>query len=279
MSKLLLMGLPDTGKTTFLSAFWHITESAEIDCSLLIEKLDDDMEYLNKITEQWLAYKEVDRTTGSTYKDINLKMKDKLTDQKFNLFIPDLSGEIFRSQWEHREWSKKYNEIINDLSGILIFISPKTLEMPITIKDVNDVIGPEQKEDESKIIKWSPEKSPTQVIYVDLIQFLLSHVSEVFRISIIISAWDLILNKDSFNPDDTTPSNWLKQNLPLLDQFLYSNFDEQRYKIFGVSAQGGDYEKDDAKLKKISKPSERVIVMDNKNKMCDITQPVKWLLS
>ena len=47
------VGLPRTGKTTFLAAFWEVVNSAAVVGSLQIEQTHGDMEYLNAVRRLW----------------------------------------------------------------------------------------------------------------------------------------------------------------------------------------------------------------------------------
>ena len=60
--KQLLIGLPETGKTTFLAALWQVVESDEVPGALRLEKLHGDREHLNKIRADWLCCSPMGRT-------------------------------------------------------------------------------------------------------------------------------------------------------------------------------------------------------------------------
>lgn len=278
--KIILIGLPATGKTTFLSAFWHSAESQDLaNSSIKVETLDGDMEYINKIADQWLAYSEVERTKSSKYKEVRLKLIETKNQQKFEINIPDLSGEIFKEQWENREWTKRYYELVSECDGVLIFLHPNSVKYPDLIEDVNEVIGSNNEQSDINIPEWDKSQATTQVIYVELIQFLKIYLKATLKIALIVSAWDL-LSKDTDSEvlNSVTPLHWLKMQLPLLYQFLESNKDLIEYKVYGISAQGGDYSKDSEKLQKIIKPSDRIIVRDDHQTSHDITSPINWLL-
>ena len=42
-----IIGMPSSGKTTFLAALWHLITSGELDPSLTLERLEGDYYYLN----------------------------------------------------------------------------------------------------------------------------------------------------------------------------------------------------------------------------------------
>ena len=47
----LLMGLPSTGKTSFLAALWYAIQQTQSPTALVLKKLDGDSGYLNKIRD------------------------------------------------------------------------------------------------------------------------------------------------------------------------------------------------------------------------------------
>ena len=66
--------------------------------------------------------------------------------------------------------------------------------------------------------------------------------------------------------------------LPLLEQFLKANNDHIQYKIFGVSAQGGDLIVNKGSLLTKINPTDRIIVKDEKEVSNDLSSPILWLL-
>src|SRR5258708_2938371 len=60
----LMAGLPETGKTTFLAALWHVAKSHEVSGSMRLERREGDQEYLNNIANAWSKCAELVRTPG-----------------------------------------------------------------------------------------------------------------------------------------------------------------------------------------------------------------------
>ena len=94
-----------------------------------------------------------------------------------------------------------------------------------------------------------------------------------FKVAVIISAWDLISDLTD------SPSQWVRERLPLLDQYLKSNSDIFSHRFYGVSAQGGDLEKDRIRLLEKLNPTERIIVTGEDCTPHDISAPVKWIMN
>ena len=86
---------------------------------------------------------------------------------------------------------------------------------------------------------WHPSDTSTQVELVELLQFVLLLRDSIGRLPVagIISAWDLIRGA-------VPPAEWFADRLPLLSQFLQANSEDVPFQVYGISAQGGDLEKD-----------------------------------
>src|ERR1019366_7433703 len=98
----LLIGLPNTGKTSFLAALWYMVSQTGVRCGLSLERLDGDSAYLNQIRDAWSHYKPVPRNKADSQNNVSMWLKNRDTDHIARLGFPDLSGEAFRSQWTGR---------------------------------------------------------------------------------------------------------------------------------------------------------------------------------
>jgi hypothetical protein len=82
----------------------------------------------------------------------------------------------------------------------------------------------------------------------------------------------------------------LAERLPLLKQYLDSGADSWEWKVYGVSAQGADYEKEGEpftgtrleklnELKALDEPSMWIKVVSNTSTSSDLTEPISWLMN
>ena len=111
-TRLLLLGLPKTGKTTFLAALWHVVESPEVEGSWkLIDLFEGNRDYIERRRQEWLSYREVKRTSPNG-NAINLTLKTRQSTVA-RIEVPDLSGETFRAQFEDRELSRDFAELLD----------------------------------------------------------------------------------------------------------------------------------------------------------------------
>lgn len=289
MTSVLGVGLPEAGKTTFLAALWHVTESEEVAGTLRLEQISENAKHLNSIRNDWLRLQRVVRTVPGQEQPATLWLRDEAGGVGEVLF-PDLSGESFEGAWTERHWTKEYDEFVSVADGLLVFVHPGTLKEPHTIADMQrmaEAAFPEEKsrqvssghEETAKAVseEWSAEKAPTQVQLVDLLQFTgrVQKASRPVRVGVIVSAWDLVLND---YPGEAGAGNWLKARMPYLDQYLRSNFELFNVRVYGVSAQGGDLKKDRDVLQSHIRPSDRIVVQGPDCVPHDISEPVRWCL-
>jgi len=289
---LIFIGLPQSGKSTYIASLWHIVESKELDNSLTITSQPIQREYLNRLRTSWLSCTKLTRNVGDFKNDIELRVSTDLG-QNVDLLFPDLAGEIYESHFLHRKMTNEFVEKLKSTSNIVLFVNPEYVVKPILISAadfLDDLVdegearfnkdAKEHEEVEAVDIDWEHKSAPTQVVLVDLLQMMLEYIQNP-KVVIIISAWDLVLNLPNGDANKRLPKDWLTAELPLLSQFLHSNSDLLQFNVFGVSAQGGDYENDTdkAKLQEKHLPSARIIVeQENGDKSNDISLPVKWVL-
>jgi hypothetical protein len=296
MSKLVAIGLPEAGKTTFLAAVWHVTESEEVKGSLRLEKVSDEATHLNNIRTEWLSFKPVTRTVQGQEQPVSLWFRNEQA-VIGEVSFPDLSGEEFRQAWKERHWPTDYDQIIRSANGLLLFIHPNGVKEPMSIADVQrlaDAACPEDVEpddnkaivrDSEKVVEateeWDALKAPTQVQLVELLQFVRQRTKIEFpiRLAVIISAWDIVKKEhgDKYS-GEYGAQDWLKDRLPYLDQYFRSNPEFLVVRIYGVSAQGGDLNADRAALKGFENASERILIEGSDCAPHDISEPIGWCL-
>jgi Double-GTPase 1 len=294
MASVLAIGLPDAGKTTFLAALWHVTESEEVPGALRLERISENAKHLNSIRNDWLRLERVVRTVPGQEQPTTLWLRD---DRRLvgEVLFPDLSGESFEGAWTDRHWTKEYEQFVSGAGSLLVFAHPGTLKEPHTIAEMQRMMEaalPEDVQAEREVKhfgardeatveiaseEWLAENAPTQVQLVDLLQFTekLQKAERPVRVGVIVSAWDLVFEN---YPGEMGAGNWLKNRMSYLDQYLRSNFELFNVRVYGVSAQGGDLEKDRAALQNHVLPSERIVIHGPDCVPHDISEPVRWCL-
>lgn len=280
---IVVLGLPGSGKTTFLAALWHLLTSSEIDMRLRLVKLKaGEATHLNEIAARWRKAQAQERTFHSGDRIVTMTLGSEASSE-FLLSFPDLAGESFQQMWEVRECSAAVAASLRS-NGVLMFIHADKIKAPGWIVDDAEQIKALGLEVEAgKPVSWSPRFAPTQVQVVDILQSLQSEplAAGPRRLSVILSAWDKAA------ADGKEPEAYLAEYLPLLQQYLQHGLDRSwEVKVFGVSAQGGNYDehgkptKDEAqRMREMDVPSKRISVVSRDGLSHDLTEPLYWLLA
>lgn len=278
-ANLLFVGLPGSGKTTFLAALWHVLNDGSSATSLKLTKLSGDRAYLNQITKEWRECSQVPRTNLQTEQVVVLHL-DSEGFGAFDLSIPDLAGEAFKQQLTDRRMSRRHEAFVQQASGVVLFLHPDVQKgTQLTVARRLEAELPGAHEEDATVASagtdnaWSPELLPTQAQLVELLQFLLERAERKLRVAVVVSAWDLV---DSLG----APHEFVARELPLLQQFLEANDDLFEYSVFGVSAQGGDITVAAEKqtLLELDDALKRIKVRQEQQTGQDVTKPIAWLL-
>jgi Double-GTPase 1 len=292
MANVLGIGLPEAGKTTFLAALWHVAESEEVPGAMRLEKISENAKHLNSIRNDWLKLEPVVRTVPGQEQPTTLWLRDD-RGVVGEVHFPDLSGESFEGAWAERHWTKEYDDLVGGAESFLLFVNPDTLKEPYTIAEMqrmaeaafpeetpenaNQGTGADEPSVDSGREEWSAEKAPTQVQLVELLQFSEKRQNgkRPVRVAVIVSAWDL--ERQDY-PGEDGAGTWLTKRMSYLDQYLRSNFELFAVRVYGVSAQGGDLQKDREALQNHARASERLVIDGPDCAPHDISEPVRWCL-
>lgn len=297
-----IMGLPASGKTTFLAALWHLVSSEEQVCRLSLSRYEGDLVYLNKIAEDWRRFKKLDRTSQVGDTDVTIYLTDRETDVTGAAFFPDLAGEAFDVQVEERKCRPRLIEGIDRDGGLIFFVNADTKEDALSVNELNarlaglgfdpglpvqedvgdppDVLLPESEDaerPEAELPEWEPRFVPAQVRIVQLLSDLLANPfqSRPRRLAVIVSAWDMVAALG------LSPEQWLATHMPLAYQFLTTNRQFFDSRIYGVSAQGVDLSNSDAVDEAADLPehSSRIRIVGPDGEGHDLTLPLVWLMA
>jgi hypothetical protein len=182
------------------------------------------------------------------------------SDDKLNITVPDIAGEDFEKLYEHGRFPKKHSTIISNSEHIVFFIHVANYDVPIALKAPN--LKKTATTEEREPSNWQAEKLYPDSKIVAVLRGIHQLCSGTMpRITIVLTAWDLI-------EDKSTPRTIIRRRFPLLHQYLESNC---CYKLVALSAQGYDYDNpeslDDVQLDDIK----RILVIDNE-KHNDLTR-------
>ena len=225
------------------------------------------------------------RQADATY--IDLHLHDPSTGHHFDLHFPDMAGEGFEEQLFAREIGNDHAEWLNHLGGTLLFLTADKSPDVLDISDFENLLGedngrvtlgaaaPSEPAD-AGVDEWTAKSMTEQAKLVELLQ-IAAHldINDARRgLAVLVSAWDVLSSETNITPED-----WLRREKPLLWQYLEANSSTLDWRIYGISAQGGDLEQAESKgeLLDIINPSERIICIGPDGADHDITRPIQWL--
>lgn len=260
MNKCLIAGLPDAGKSTYIAALSYILEHPSEGQALRINIRNDDRTYINKLSEAWLNQEALERTTQGEFNRLTFSITDKNA-EKFNLTIPDIAGEEFKSLIQNRD--SFLEEWDADCNGLLLFIK----ELP-NIPILQEQIGETNQSSENTFPEFSVDLISIDIQIILLIKTLLKKFP-IKNLVLCISAWDELIDVYS------KPVECIKDRFPMLYNFIMYYFPD--CKIFGVSAQGGAYNDETVNTlyENTINNNRAYIVTPEGEKIYDITLPLE----
>ncbi len=285
---IVMAGLPETGKTTFLGAFYHVLESVGSE-AITLHTLPNARRHLESVRERWLKAEAETRTSATSpiMNDLNLTIDDGRA--TIELRWPDLSGEYFEGIVQKRTVNRDVYSILEEATALLFFIHPGTVTKEPRISEVariTAIIDKDQSDNKSQqkpkkeaandLTEWDPFMIPSEVQSIELLQIMLSSSfkSKISKVAVIVSAWDIL------KPTFRSPTEYLESAMPMLYQYLEANKDTLRINLYGVSALGGDPVDDKDQLLDEIDPINRIEVIDDKGVAPSngILSPILWLL-
>lgn len=293
-----IIGLPGSGKTTFLAALWELVTENRATKVLRFHSIgDNDQTYLRKIVKVWRSAKEQARTRLTGLSAVRMNLRNEAGDV-VHVAMPDAPGEDFRAMWEERELGRVLGESLAT-GNIMLLLNGNKVKAPAWVTErtaQREATGRQKVEATPE--EWDPKFAPTQVQLVDLLQQIshapVGHAGR--RIVVMISAWD------KAEGEGLTPEEFLTQKLPLLAQYLDAGRDGWTSRVYGVSAQGGEYDgnadnaeaddaetpagkpkvakgKDAERLREVDVPADRIRLVFGDKESSDLTEPLQWLMN
>jgi hypothetical protein len=284
--KIALIGLPRTGKSTYLGALWNLIQDDD-DASIHEVQVKGDRSYLQFLGERVASLEEIRRTDVESEEAFQVTV-GLLSRPSIELYIPDLSGETLRILVEDREWHGLLQAAIKGAHGILLFVHPNRVRQPIRTNFTDEMvtefltITPSIEEGDEVENTNESNESPrfksrfacTAAQLIDAIENILDDMKgdPPIRLGIIISAWDEV-------DGQVTPQEWMEQELPAVWSLCQSNSDLLEVAIFGVSALGGRLpeEREDLLLKR--SVYERAFACEGDGSPAPLSRPLEWALS
>ena len=214
---ILLAGLPGAGKTSFLAAFWDALNSPG-DRRLRLVSPPDNRRYLEEARAR-LQNLQSSVRNPRTLQAVQMEVATK-SGTIAEVSVPDMAGDLYDDYWETREWSAEFDQIIEDLTGVLLFLHAEQIATPVSLDDIGQLAAaaaggePGSPAGQTPDVAWDPRMAPIQVKLVDLLQMLEFRRGRPRPLGLVVmvSAWDRVKKMQ--------PDEWLVRSAPLLAHFL-----------------------------------------------------------
>jgi hypothetical protein len=261
-----MLGLPESGKSTYLGALYYLLRKGR-DERLVLGAEPPEREYLQELEDRWLRYRPFERSQHPGARRVELELHGSETND-LALSMPDVTGEGYDHLWEDGLWSDQVRELARTADGMLLFIHPDKLKVPelINVNEQPPAGGAEP-------VEWKPQMSPTQAVLCDLLeQINAQRPASVASLAIVVSAWDRAADLG------IDPWRWVELQVPLLWQWLCAQEPPFEFRVFGISAEGGDVSDPAIKeqLAEREDPLARILEGPGADGLLD---PLLWLLS
>lgn len=256
ITKSYIVGLPESGKTTFLGALAYTIMNSMPNVNMFELDKVENLDYMNNLAIIWSKCEEIGRTNLDQYESTTLFLKDGLGN-RVELKLADQSGEEFKKVVMNRSMTENMYTEIMECNNIFLFVNPNVIKKDVMI---NDIAPKFRINSQENINSFNEKYVHEQVQYVMILQDIIRIKKEKTKIKVVISAWDAY-------EKGKCPQELLKEELPLLWQYLLSNQKLFDCEFWGVSAQGGDLMDASVKEQMLNYESaiERIRVIDEDN--------------
>lgn len=272
-----LIGMPSTGKSTYLAALYQTMAVPHSASQARLARQPSQRVYLEELRQAWLRGEPVGRTLPDSGELVELDVLFPEQDE-VRLAVPDIAGETFEDLSVRRQADAAVTKLVQDAKGVLLFTHPdhQRPRVPIaSLKRMQALVGDrdpldvDKTRDEENV--FDVRAVPGEVQLIDLLQWA-TRVREhraaaaPHRIALMISAWD--------RAGDRSPADWLSAKMPMLQSFLEAQQERVAWRIYGVCAQGGDYETEPVAERR---PQGRAyVLLSDGLRGNDLTAPLRW---
>ncbi|WP_053572418.1 TRAFAC clade GTPase domain-containing protein [Caballeronia cordobensis] len=287
--KLVIAGMPESGKSTFIAALRHLLVHQDVRTKLVATRLSDAEGHLNRLEQEWIACEMVERTKQTVEEWVSLFVKQVDGSQEAVLMVPDFSGEAFRRPAATGHCSEAVASMLQEIDGMLLFTNADRGADDIRLEQFGELldeaieaskdlvegepVGVKESVNED-VVPFEPLNMPEEPLLVEILQILNRppRAPRKRMLAIIVSAWDEVQDNRA------EPEEWLRQHRPMLWQYLRSNTTLWESRVYGVSAQGGRLPQDKVALQ-CTIPGQRVQIVGHQAQPHDLTDPIDWLMA
>ena len=281
-SSIVLVGGPDTGKTNFIARLWVALRSGE--SALRLGGTPDEIKYVEDAVRHLHEGRfapRTDKNVAAEQSSITIPLASPEAaqgDDRLELVVPDVSGEIWKSAVETRELARERMRQLEEAVGAVVFVRVLS-ELNVSPPDWVNLAELMQLQEGGDL-----GEMPTQVMLCEFVRFLelRLHATRSIskpRVAVVVTAWDLL----DAERRGAGPRAYLEKEYPL---FAGRLADVSRFEvgIFSVSILDGDPEADKEfrdKLLEEGLKSKGYVGFDSEEEIRetdDLGLPVAWTI-
>lgn len=274
MSKpLLIIGKPHSSKTVFIAQFYSRLQKRKSKLSLY--KPVDDLSAITAAREALANGDEPEAT--NTERSVNLILPIQFGEEQIDLVCPDYGGEQINTILTSREVDKKWLNAIKESDNWIFFIRLNNISEQLDISKIT--VTEEHMQGNSEVVEIQFSISDQSAL-IELLQIFL-HSKEhdyhfknsIIKLTVVLTCWDELETEEK-------PKQVLQKKLPLLLNFIESNWKAEKLKIIGLSAQGFPLDNVENKEKYQIEGSENFgyLIKEDGQKTNDITELISEAL-
>ena len=274
--EILLIGGPSTGKTHYgAQLLGRLTSyQGEIQLRDFPNSIAPFQEALHRLNQGLPA----SHTPQTTYHEVVLPV-DIPGIGITNLVLPDYGGEQIKLMLEHRLVSPDWEQRITRASGWLIFVRLSGIRSFEDVFSRPPAILTARSEDRASEGIWSSQANVIELLQVLLFVKGVGTQSPIThpRLSIVLTCWDELSEMHQI----LSPLQVLEQHMPLLADFILTNWAQDHGRILGLSSLGKALRDGHADIEYLDKGPEHFgyIVLPNGERSPDLTLPVTLTIS
>ncbi len=225
--KLLIIGKPKSSKTVFITQFYIRLQKGKSKLSLY--KPVEDLSAISLAKDALVNGDEPEPTVAG--RSVSMLLPIQYNEQQLDLHYPDSGGEQINRILSTREVDKKWVEAIKESDNWIFFIRLNSINRQLDIS--NRTITEHHTQGKNTNV---PYVTTEQTSLIELLQIFLHFKGNDYhlknskvKLTVTLTCWDELKTNE-------TPRNVLKEQLPLLLNFIESNWARNKINFIGLSA-------------------------------------------
>lgn len=267
-NSILIIGPPNSGKTTFLAQLYGRMQSKK--GNIRLARAPQNITGIKNAYERLADGMETEATPATD--NLEIKIPIKWNDSELELTFKDYGGEQVREIINLLEYDKSWQTRAKENDRWILFIRPSEIfhHYDLTITGYAKI-------DSAKKGDGAHNELSHQYTFIELIQALLhargtgiKNELQSPKLIIVLTCWDEL-------GTDKKPVEILQEKLPLFLQFINSNWSKNSYTILGLSPQEFRLDNKDAREKYLDELPESFgfLVNENGNHDKDLTKLIE----